>query len=111
MQTKRRGRTTDITKGKVVSTTVAGGSEFQSGRKPVFVANTTIEIVVAENVFGCVYGKDGINLAHLKEISGAKVQVCDPVPGKREGMVVISGTPDETQVAQSLLHAFFQSGQ
>ncbi|KAK4844877.1 hypothetical protein QYF36_025480 [Acer negundo] len=110
-KTKRRGCTTDMTKGEVISTTFAGGSEFQSGRKPVFVANTTIEIVVAKNVFGRVYGKDGSNLAHLKEISGAKVKVCDPFPGKREGMVVISGTPDETQVAQSLLHAFMQSGQ
>ncbi|KAK3211135.1 hypothetical protein Dsin_015841 [Dipteronia sinensis] len=110
-KTKRRGRTTAITNGEVVSTTFAGGSELQSGKKTVFVANTTVEIVIAENVFGCVYGKDGSNLAHLKLISGAKVQVRDPIPGKSEGMVVISGTPDETQVAQSLLHAFIQSGQ
>ncbi|KAK2656617.1 hypothetical protein Ddye_009669 [Dipteronia dyeriana] len=67
-KTKRRGRTTAITNGEVVSTTFARGSEFQSGKKPVFVANTTVEIVVAENVFGCVYGKDGSNLAHLKQV-------------------------------------------
>ncbi|KAL5755265.1 hypothetical protein ACOSP7_023485 [Xanthoceras sorbifolium] len=108
---KRRGHTTAITDGDIVSTTFAGASELQSGKKPVFVANTTVEIVVAGNVFGCVYGKDGSNLAHLKQISGAKIKVCDPRPGKSEGVVVISGTPDQTLVAQSLLQAFIQSGE
>ncbi|KAL5988440.1 hypothetical protein ACLOJK_036204 [Asimina triloba] len=39
-------------------------------------------------------------------ISGAKVVVHAPRPGTRDGMVIISGTPDQTQVAESLLQAF-----
>lgn len=46
----------------------------------------------------------------MKQISGAKVVVHEPRPGTGDRMVVISGTPDETQAAQSLLHAFILTG-
>lgn len=35
----------------------------------------------------------------------------DPRPGATEGLVVISGTPEQTHAAQSLLQAFIMSGQ
>ncbi|KAK8717370.1 hypothetical protein V6N13_044641 [Hibiscus sabdariffa] len=82
--------------------------ELESGRKSTIVKNTSVEIAVHEDAFGSIYGKDGCNLARLKEISGAKVEVHDPCPGETEGMVLISGTPDQTLVAQSLLQAFIQ---
>lgn len=44
------------------------------------------------------------------QISGAKVDVQDPSPGKSEGKVLISGLPDQTLAAQSLLQAFIQTG-
>lgn len=44
------------------------------------------------------------------QISGAKVIVHEPRPGSSDRIVVISGTPDETQAAQSLLHAFILTG-
>ncbi|KAL1353912.1 hypothetical protein AAHE18_05G004100 [Arachis hypogaea] len=75
------------------------------------VTNTTVEIVVSEHVFGSVYGEDGGNLDRIKQISGADVQVYDPCAGKSGGRVVISGTPDQTFAAQSLLQAFIQTGQ
>ncbi|GLT46911.1 hypothetical protein SLA2020_206380 [Shorea laevis] len=87
------------------------GGEFESGKKSAIVKNTTVEIIVPEDVFGCVYGKDGCNLAHLRQISGAKVEVHNPRPGESEGTVVISGTPEQTQAAQSLLQAFILSYQ
>ncbi|XVF17377.1 hypothetical protein REPUB_Repub10bG0116400 [Reevesia pubescens] len=88
-----------------------GGLEFESGKKSAVVKNTTVEIEVPEDVFGSIYGKHGCNLARLKEISGAKVEVHDPSPGERKGIVFISGTPDQTLVAQSLLQAFIQTNQ
>ncbi|GKU95022.1 hypothetical protein SLEP1_g8440 [Rubroshorea leprosula] len=87
------------------------GGEFESGKKSAIVKNTTVEIIVPEDVFGCVYGEDGCNLAHLRQISGAKVEVHNPRPGESEGTVVISGTPEQTQAAQSLLQAFILSYQ
>ncbi|KAK6258782.1 K Homology domain [Theobroma cacao] len=88
-----------------------GGLELESSKKSAVVKNTSVEIVVPEDVFGSIYGKHGCNLARLKEISGAKVEVHDPSPGESEGIVFISGTPDQTLIAQSLLQAFIQANQ
>ncbi|KAM1794078.1 hypothetical protein ACFX11_034596 [Malus domestica] len=81
-----------------------------SGSKSAIVTNTTVEIIVPENVIGSVYGENGTNLARLRQISGAKVIVHEPRPGTTDRIIVISGTPDETQAAQSLLHAFILTG-
>lgn len=40
------------------------------------------------------------------QISGATVIPKDPCPGESSGKVIISGTPERIQIAQSLLHAF-----
>ncbi|XP_011043042.1 PREDICTED: KH domain-containing protein At4g18375 isoform X4 [Populus euphratica] len=87
------------------------GLELGSGGKSAFVTNTTVEIAVPENSFGSVYGENGSNLARLRQISGAKVIVHEPRLGTSDRIVVISGTPDETQAAQSLLQAFILTGQ
>lgn len=42
---------------------------FCSGNNSVFVAKTTLNIVVGEHIFGLVYGQDGRNLARLKEVN------------------------------------------
>ncbi|KAJ6691075.1 KH DOMAIN-CONTAINING PROTEIN HEN4 [Salix koriyanagi] len=87
------------------------GLELGSGGKSAFVTNTTVEIVVPENAFVSVYGENGSNLARLRQISGAKVIVHEPRLGTSDRIIVISGTPDETQAAQSLLQAFILTGQ
>lgn len=46
----------------------------------------------------------------VNQISGAKVTLHEPRPGTSDRIVVISGTPDETQAAQSLLQAFILTG-
>ncbi|XP_077234104.1 KH domain-containing protein HEN4-like [Tasmannia lanceolata] len=89
--------------------TLRGGIELGSGSKSALVTNTTMEIVVPEHVIGSVYGERGSNLTRIRQISGAKVMVQDPRPGTSEGMVIISGTPEQTQAAQSLLQAFILS--
>lgn len=50
-------------------------------------------------------------LVFWDQISGAIVTVYDPSVGTSGGKVVISGTPDQTFAAQSLLQAFIQTGQ
>ncbi|KAJ8444977.1 hypothetical protein Cgig2_029171 [Carnegiea gigantea] len=85
-----------------------GGSELRSRNASLIVTNTKVEIVIHEDVFGSVYGDNGSNLARLRQISGATVDVQDPCPGS-EGKVIISGTPDQVLAAQSLLQAFIMS--
>ncbi|CAM8977224.1 unnamed protein product [Rhodiola kirilowii] len=74
------------------------------------ITNTTIEIKVPDRLLSSVYGENGNNLARLRQISGARVILQEPNPGTREGTIVISGTPDETQAAQNLLQAFILTG-
>ena len=81
-----------------------------SGSKSAIVTNTTVEIVVPDDTIDCVYGENGRNLVRLRQISGAKVVIHEPRPGTSDRIIVISGTPDETQAAQSLLQAFILSG-
>lgn len=47
----------------------------------------------------------------LPQISGANVVVHDPKPGAAEGVVIVSGAPDQTHFAQSLIQAFILCGQ
>eukprot|EP00262_Sarcandra_glabra_P007535 TRINITY_DN20408_c0_g1_i1.p1 TRINITY_DN20408_c0_g1~~TRINITY_DN20408_c0_g1_i1.p1 ORF type:complete len:661 (+),score=100.99 TRINITY_DN20408_c0_g1_i1:135-2117(+) len=101
------GRAADTGRGL---TTLRGGIELGSGSKSAIVTNTTLEIVVPERVIGFVYGENGSNLSRIRQISGAKVTVHDPRPGVSDGLVFISGTPDQAQAAQSLLQAFILSG-
>lgn len=92
-------------------TSLRGGLDFGSGGKSAIVTNTTVEILVPEQVLGSVYGDNGNNLNRLRQISGAKVVMHEPRPGTSDAIVIISGTPDQTQAAQSLLQAFILSGQ
>ncbi|KAK7400376.1 hypothetical protein VNO78_11582 [Psophocarpus tetragonolobus] len=87
-----------------------GSLEHVSGSKTAIVTNTTVQIVVPDDVIGYVYGENGSNLARLRQISGAKVVLHEPRPGTSDGTIIISGTPDETQAAQSLLQAFILTG-
>eukprot|EP01018_Ginkgo_biloba_P039773 Gb_03724 [translate_table: standard] len=87
------------------------GGGLGSGTQSAIVTNTTVEVVVPDHVIGSVYGENGSNLAQIRLISGAKVILHDPAPGATEGLVIISGTPEQTHAAQSLLQAFILSGQ
>ncbi|KAI4299170.1 hypothetical protein L6164_032654 [Bauhinia variegata] len=91
-------------------TYLKGGLELGSGSKTAILTNTTLEIIVPNYVIGSVYGENGSNLVRLRQISGAKVIIHEPRPGTTDRTIVISGTPDETQAAQSLLQAFILTG-
>ncbi|XP_038683905.1 KH domain-containing protein HEN4 [Tripterygium wilfordii] len=98
---------TDVGRGL---TSFKGGLALGRGSKSAIVTNTTVEIIVPNDVIGAVYGENGTNLARLREISGAKVIVHEPRLGSTDRIIVISGTPNQTQAAQSLLQAFILTG-
>ncbi|GER25554.1 poly(RC)-binding protein [Striga asiatica] len=72
-----------------------------SESRSAVVTNTTIEIVVPNAVTGSIYSENGSNFDRLRQVSGAKVVVHEPRLGTNLSIVVIFGTPDKTQVAQS----------
>ncbi|XP_051134640.1 KH domain-containing protein HEN4-like isoform X2 [Andrographis paniculata] len=89
---------------------VKGDVELSSGSRSADMATTTLEVVVSDDAISSIYGENGNNIALLREISRAEVTVSEPRPGTTQRSVVISGTPDQTQVAQSLLQAFILPG-
>eukprot|EP01018_Ginkgo_biloba_P002005 Gb_31686 [translate_table: standard] len=88
-----------------------GVGGFGSASQSAVVTSTTVEVVVPDHVIGSIYGENGNNLNQIRQISGAKVILHEPTPGASEGLVVISGTPEQSHAAQSLLQAFIMSGQ
>ncbi|XP_052196487.1 KH domain-containing protein HEN4-like isoform X4 [Diospyros lotus] len=83
------------------------GNEWQQGSaEQVFTSSRTVEVAFPEHAFCSIFGEDGSNMARLEQISCAKIIIQAPCDGESEGKVVISGTPDQIKVAQSLLQAF-----
>lgn len=108
-----------------------------SGSQPAVITSTTVEVVVPRALVPSIYGEDGgclkkirqvciIDLLWLRtwmwscwcdiwpvkffQISGAKITITEPRPGATETAIIISGAPEETHAAQSLLQAFVMSG-
>ncbi|GER30018.1 xylulose kinase, partial [Striga asiatica] len=79
---------------------------FPGGNQPAVITNTAVEVVVPRFVVPAIYGEDGGCLRQIREISEANVTIMDPKPGAEETLIKISGTPEQTNAAQSLIQAF-----
>lgn len=87
----------------------AGGRNiggFGGGSHPAVITNTTVEVVVPRSVVPAIYGIGGGCLRQICEISDAKVTINDSKPGATDTVIIISGTPEQTNAAQSLIQAF-----
>ncbi|KAF8404794.1 hypothetical protein HHK36_009683 [Tetracentron sinense] len=82
---------------------------FGGGSQPAIITSTTVEVVVPRSLVPSIYGEDGGCLKQIRQISGAKVTITEPRPGATETTIIISGTPEQTHAAQSLLQAFVMS--
>ncbi|MED6207663.1 hypothetical protein PIB30_037798 [Stylosanthes scabra] len=81
---------------------------FGGGGQPI-ITSTTVEVVVPRKLVPVIYGEDGQCLKHILEISDANIKFLDPKPGAVETKIIISGTPEQTHAAQSLIQAFVLS--
>ncbi|WOH02739.1 hypothetical protein DCAR_0522128 [Daucus carota subsp. sativus] len=79
---------------------------FGGGSHQAIITNTTVEVVVPRSAVPAIYGEDGGCLKQIREISDAKITINDPKPGASETAIIISGTPEQTHAAQSLIQAF-----
>ncbi|URE08249.1 KH domain [Musa troglodytarum] len=80
---------------------------FASGSQPVPI--TSVDVVVPRSLVPSIYGEDGGCLRHIREISEAKITITEPRPEATETVIIISGTPEQTHAAQSLIQAFVLS--
>ncbi|KAF9687449.1 hypothetical protein SADUNF_Sadunf02G0094600 [Salix dunnii] len=76
---------------------------------PAIITSTTIEVIVPRSIVPVIYGEDGACLKQIRQISDAKITINEPKPGAAETVIIISGTPEQTHAAQSLIQAFVMS--
>lgn len=79
------------------------------GSQPAIITSTTIEAVVPSSLIPIINGEDGECLKQIRQISDAKITITEPKPGAVETLIIISGTPEQTHAAQSLIQAFVMS--
>ncbi|KAE8651408.1 KH domain-containing protein HEN4 [Cucumis sativus] len=79
---------------------------FGGGNSPAIITSTTVEVVVPRNIVPVICGENGECLKQIRQISDAKITITEPKQGDVETMIIISGTPEQTHAAQSLIQAF-----
>lgn len=94
-----------------VSGLASKNGPLRSGSQVPILTSTKVEITIPQTLLGHVHGENNSNLTQIQQISCAKVLIHDPKPGATEGVVIVSGTPEQTHAAQSLIQAFILCGQ
>ncbi|KAJ7952054.1 KH domain-containing protein [Quillaja saponaria] len=89
----------------------SGNMPLASGNPALKLTRTTVEVTIPQTYLTYIIGENNSNLSHIRQISGAKVEVHEPKNGATEGLVIVSGVPDQTHAAQSLIQAFILCGQ
>ncbi|KAI9106457.1 hypothetical protein K1719_021985 [Acacia pycnantha] len=84
-------------------------SGFSGVSQQPIITSTTVEVVVPRALVPAIYGEDGDCLKQIRQISDAKITITDSKPGAVETAIIISGTPEQTHAAQSLIQAFVMS--
>lgn len=82
-----------------------GGSTGFGRAAGGLITKTTVEVVIPERAVAAILGKSGNGIVKIQQISGAKVNLLEVRPGTSEGVVEISGTPEQTNAAQCLIQA------
>ncbi|KAF7842876.1 KH domain-containing protein [Senna tora] len=70
---------------------------------------STLEMLIPANAVGKVLGKGGTNIANIRKISGAMVDVSDSKSSRGDRIALISGTPEQKRAAENLIQAFIMA--
>ncbi|KAG6778935.1 hypothetical protein POTOM_015298 [Populus tomentosa] len=70
---------------------------------------STVEMLVPANAVGKVIGKGGANIANIRKISGAMVEISDAKSARGDRIAYISGKPEQKQAAENLIQAFIMA--
>uniref|UniRef100_A0A0E0FJ70 K Homology domain-containing protein n=1 Tax=Oryza nivara TaxID=4536 RepID=A0A0E0FJ70_ORYNI len=86
-----------------------GMGGFPGPGQPSIVSTITADVMVPKLVLPSLCGEDGGCLNRIREFSGAKITVADPMGNAMDTAILISGTPDQMHAARSLIQAFVLS--
>ncbi|KAK4254561.1 hypothetical protein QN277_009925 [Acacia crassicarpa] len=81
------------------------GSKVYGGLPPP----SALEMLIPANAVGKVLGKGGTNIANIRKISGAVVEVSDSKSSRGDRIAHISGTPEQKRAAENLIQAFIMA--
>lgn len=82
-----------------------GRSELSRSRK-MLIQLLQVEVEIPERLVGAVLGEGGRSLTGLQEATGALIQISKKgvfVPGTRNRLATISGSPSSIFIAHSLI--------
>ncbi|XWS15980.1 hypothetical protein CRYUN_Cryun34aG0048200 [Craigia yunnanensis] len=71
--------------------------------------SSTLEILIPANAVGKVMGKGGLNLANIRKISGAMIEISESKSSRGERVALIAGTPQQKHEAENLIQAFIMA--
>jgi len=69
-----------------------------------------VQFQVPNESMGAVIGRAGATINQIRQMSGAKVDIAQSVPGMPMRLVTITGTPDQIQMAQYLIQVKMGGG-
>ncbi|XP_020240525.1 KH domain-containing protein At4g18375 [Cajanus cajan] len=74
-----------------------------------FPPPSALDILIPANAVGKVLGKGGANIANIRKISGATVEICDSKSVRGDRIALVSGTPEQKHAAENLIQAFIMA--
>ncbi|KAF8391037.1 hypothetical protein HHK36_023337 [Tetracentron sinense] len=70
---------------------------------------STLEMSIPAKAVGKVMGKGGANIANIRQISGAIIEILDSKSSRGDRVAQISGTPEQKRSAENLIQAFIMA--
>ncbi|KGN49408.1 KH domain-containing protein At4g18375 [Cucumis sativus] len=70
---------------------------------------SSLEMLIPANAAGKVIGKGGANIANIRKISGALIEISDSKSSRGDRIALISGTSEQKRTAENLIQAFIMA--
>ncbi|XP_050369637.1 KH domain-containing protein At4g18375 [Argentina anserina] len=70
---------------------------------------STLEMLIPANAAGKVIGKGGANMANIRKISGAMIEIPESKSSRGDRIAHISGTAEQKRTAENLIQAFIMA--
>lgn len=77
---------------------------------PLAPGTMPVQFQVPNESMGAVIGRAGSTINQIRQMSGAKVEIAQSVPGMAMRLVTVTGTPDQIQMAQYLIQVKMGGG-
>ncbi|KAK7319126.1 hypothetical protein RJT34_03840 [Clitoria ternatea] len=69
----------------------------------------TLDILIPANAVGKVLGKGGANIANIRKLSGAMIEISESKSTRGDRIALISGSPEQKHAAENLIQAFIMA--